>query len=140
MAKKKIIFIIAIITISIIMFYSPKIYAYNAEGTDGGGGSSGGSSTQDQYGGISLDLFKPTPDNSSTVTTKVSTILSWLIVIGVIAAVIIIAIIGFSFIMGSSSEKAVAKEKFIGILVGAVLITFGSAIAKIIISVAESFQ
>lgn len=140
MAKKKIIFIIAIIIISIIMFYSPKIYAYNAEGTDGGGGSSGGSSTQDQYGGISLDLFKPTPDNSSTVTTKVSTILSWLIVIGVIVAVIIIAIIGFSFIMGSSSEKAVAKEKFIGILVGAVLITFGSAIAKIIISVAESFQ
>lgn len=136
MAKKKIIFIIAIITISIIMFYSPKIYAYNAKGTDGGGGSP----TQDQYGGISLDLFKPTPDNSSKVTTTVSTILSWLIVIGVIAAVIIIAIIGFSFIMGSSSEKAVAKEKFIGILVGAVLITFGSAIAKIIISVAESFQ
>ena len=40
--------------------------------------------------------------------------------------------------MGSASDKAVAKEKFVGLFVAAVVILGGSTVAKMIASVAES--
>lgn len=65
-------------------------------------------------------------------------ILNVLTVLGVIAIVVSTALIGFNMILGSASEKAVAQEKFVGIIIASALITGGTIIARIIISVAES--
>ena len=67
----------------------------------------------------------------------VSTVLSVLIVLGIVATVIGIALIGFGAILGSAGEKADAQAKMIGIVVAGVLITGGCGIAKMLISMAE---
>lgn len=82
--------------------------------------------------------YKPTIPSGGKATTIISNILGALTVIGIIAIVIAIALIGFSSILGSASEKAENKEKYVGLIIAAVLITGGSIIARIIISVAET--
>lgn len=81
--------------------------------------------------------YKPTTDLGGTGEEIVGKILGVAIAIGGIAGVISIALIGFNTILGSASEKAANQEKYIGVLVGAILITSGSIIARIIMSFAD---
>jgi len=67
-----------------------------------------------------------------------SRILGFLTVIGILVTVVGIALIGFGSILGSAGEKAEAQTKLVGIVIAAIVITSGSAIANLIISVAES--
>lgn len=91
----------------------------------------------DDIGLPTLDeSFKPTASLGSA-SSMVSTILSILIVLGIVATVIGIALIGFGSILGSASEKAEAQTKIVGIVVAGILITSGCSIAKILISIAE---
>ena len=69
--------------------------------------------------------------------TVVSTILGYLQVLGAISVVIGLALIGFNSILGSAEEKAEGQEKYVGIVVAALLIGGGSTIAKFLISFAE---
>lgn len=85
-----------------------------------------------------LDKYQPQPDFGVNAKRIISTILGVLTVIGIIVIVLSIAIIGFNTILGSASEKAEGKEKYVGIFIAALFITFGSIIARIIISVAEN--
>lgn len=64
-------------------------------------------------------------------------ILSILQVVGIIGIVISVAMLGFKTVMGSASDKAVEKEKYVGILIAAVMIISGISIAKFIISAIE---
>lgn len=87
----------------------------------------------------SLDLdYKPTAQNGKIINIT-ETILGVIIAVGAILIVVFIALTGFGMILGSASEKAVAKEKFAGYLIAAVILTGGATIAKIIISIAETF-
>lgn len=83
--------------------------------------------------------YRPQPDFGTTPKSVISKILGALQVVGIILIVISIALIGFNTIIASASEKAAAQEKYVGILVAALLMTGGSVLAKLIISVAESF-
>lgn len=82
--------------------------------------------------------YRPTVQLEGTPKTIIATILGVLQAIGGILIVISIALIGFNTIMGSASEKAIAKEKFVGLFIAAVVILGGSTLAKMIASVAES--
>ena len=85
-----------------------------------------------------LGGFKPTVQSGKIIDIT-NTVLGVIISIGVILITVFIAITGFSMILGSVEEKAVAKEKISGYLIAVVVLTSGATIAKVIISVAESF-
>ena len=87
---------------------------------------------------INVDLFNPSIDGTDGAITVIEGILNFLLVLGVVVTVISIALIGFSAILGSASEKADAQGKYIGIVIGAILITSVCAIAKFIIHFAEN--
>lgn len=57
-----------------------------------------------------------------------------LIAVGILAVVVTIALIGFNMILGSASEKAVAKEKFGGVFIAALILTCGATIANFLIN------
>lgn len=65
-------------------------------------------------------------------------IVSILSTIGVVVAVIILLVIGIKYMVGSASEKAEYKKTMIPYLVGAVLIFGASAIAKVVVSMAQT--
>ena len=83
-------------------------------------------------------VSRPTAQGGTIIDVTII-ILNATIVIGFILITVFIAITGFGMILGSAEEKAVTKEKFTGYLIAAFVLTGGAVIAKIIISVAESF-
>lgn len=87
----------------------------------------------------SLNAVSRPTAQGGTIIDVTNIILNATMVIGVILITVFIAITGFGMILGSAEEKAVTKEKFTGYLIAAFVLTGGAAIAKIIISVAESF-
>ena len=83
------------------------------------------------------DRFKPEADLGSG-QSMVEIILSILTVIGVLAVVIGIALIGFGSILGSAGEKAEAQTKLVGIVIAGIIIMCGSMLARTIMSLAET--
>lgn len=94
--------------------------------------------TGGSIGEINTGLYKPQFTVGDGTKNIFSTILGVLQLIGIIAIVIAIALIGFNTIMGSASQKAVGQEKIVGLLIAAGVLTGGSALAKMIMSIAES--
>ncbi len=104
-----------------------------AESMDGSGGGGGSGSA----GEINTGSYKPTISNNSRANSMISKIFGALQVVGGIAIVISIAMIGLNNILGSADEKAQGKGKAVGILFGAIMIAGVSTIAKLILSVVE---
>lgn len=101
-------------------------------GSEGGGGGDSGSS-----GVINTGSYKPTIYNNTKANSMIAKIFGALQVVGGVAIVISIAMIGFNSILGSADEKAQGKGKAVGILFGSIMIVGVSTIAKLIISVIE---
>ena len=91
------------------------------------------------FGLENFEMFRPgvKDEEINIVMPKISAISSVLFVIGIISTAVLLAVIGFTTMLGSANEKALAQEKYMGFLVGAILITTISTIAKVIIQVAE---
>lgn len=117
--KKKILFKTTLLLISIFILCSCKCSAAN--------------------GLPDLSGYSAPTVQDGVIITITNTLLGVLIAIGTILITIFIALTGFGMILGSVEEKAVAKEKFSGYLIAAVVLTGGATIAKIIISIAENF-
>lgn len=136
-SKFKFIIIIFSIILTII-YFGPFSNLSNAINADYWSGEYRDSESNSSSDGIpNTGMYEPTGDTNPIAKGMLQKTLATLQVIGVIATVIAIAFIGFKTIIGSASEKAVEKEKFIGILVAAVMITGGITIARFIISVVE---
>lgn len=103
--------------------------AMEMAGPEGGGSGNSGE--------INTGSYKPTITNNSRANAMISKIFGALQVVGGIAIVISIAMIGFNSILGSADEKAQGKGKAVGILFGAIMIIGVSTIAKLILSVVE---
>lgn len=56
----------------------------------------------------------------------------------VILAVILIAVFGFKFVLGSAQEKADYQKSFIPLIVGVVVVFAAASIAKLIFSIAKA--
>ena len=82
-----------------------------------------------------IDDYKVSAEENTTVTNLINTILGILTAVGAVMAVVIIAMIGFGYVMGSAEEKAVNKEQLITLLVGAIVLIAGSQIVKLIYNV-----
>ena len=77
---------------------------------------------------------------NSKAIDKIVSILSVLTVVGIVLTVVLLAFMGFSSILGSASEKAEIQQKYMGFLIGAILMTSITAVAKFIISIAQNIQ
>ena len=73
-----------------------------------------------------------TDPNSTSLNDMGNTLLGIIQTVGVIVAVIILAILGIKYMMGSAEEKAEYKKTFIPYIVGAVLLVMAPAIAGFI--------
>ena len=157
MKINKIGFKVILIMILIVMCNSCICYAalpngsenYIQKGDSDGGGASSQEESEDptettvkgNADSMLPDLdgsYKPTISAGDTTLGIISKLLGALQVVGVIAIVISIAIMGFGSILGSAGEKAAGQEKMVGIVIAAVLITGGSIIARLLISFAEN--
>lgn len=86
----------------------------------------------------SLGNYKPTIQDGKIIDVT-EIVLGALIAIGSVLIVVFIALTGFGMILGSAEEKAVAKEKFAGYLIAALILTGGATVAKVLIGIAETF-
>lgn len=74
----------------------------------------------------------------SGLQNMAASVISLIQVASVILAVILIAVFGFKFIMGSANEKADYQKSFIPLIVGLVVVFAATSIAKLIMTVANS--
>ena len=146
----KIIFIFIFILIGIIIYptqvkatenYIEKVnfqkyivIAHTDPGTGGGGGSAESSTSS---GEINTGNYKPEIINNTRANSIISKVFGVLQIVGGIAIVISIALLGLNNILGSASEKAQGQGRSIGILIGAIMIFGVSTVAKFILSVVE---
>lgn len=89
-----------------------------------------------------INDFIPTDDNSDTkeLEGKVSIILTVITNIGMILAVLMLAIIGVKYMLGSLEEKAEYKKDMIPYLVGACLLFGITVIVKVLQQLGQSFN
>ena len=143
MKINKILYKIIILTFLVIMCTASISHAAKELNDDlgGGGATSSTESTETTGGGSTglpnLEEYTPQVTMGSSSKSIISTILSVMTVLGVVTVVIGFALIGFNSIMGSASEKAAGQEKYVGLVIAAVVLIAGSSIAKMIISIAE---
>lgn len=71
---------------------------------------------------------------TSGLTKMAGKIIGLIQLASAVAAVILIAVFGFKFILGSASEKADYQKSFIPLIVGIVVVFAATSIAKLIFS------
>ena len=83
-----------------------------------------------------VDSITPNTSNvdSSKLTEMAGKILGLIQIASAVAAVILIAVFGFKFIMGSANEKADYQKSFIPLIVGVVVVFAATSIAKLLFS------
>lgn len=144
MKINKVLYKIILLTIILSIFNFYVCYAAYDKDGGGAGDYDGGGTLPVPSGGSpvglpDLSIFTPPVAQGGTIIDVTNKILGAIIAIGVILITVFIALTGFGIILGSAEEKAVAKEKFGGYIIAVVVLTCGAAIAKLIISVAETF-
>lgn len=74
----------------------------------------------------------------NTIAGIGNTILTIITTVGMILAVVLVAILGIKYMMGSTEEKAEYKKSMIPYLVGAVLVFGASAIGRAVVQFATN--
>ena len=146
----KIIFIFIFILIGIIIYptqvkatenYIEKVNLQKeiiiADADPGTGGGGGSTESGTNSGIINTDNYKPEITNNTRANSIISKVFGVLQIVGGIAIVISIALLGLNNILGSAGEKAQGQGRSIGILIGAIMIFGVSTVAKFILSVVE---
>ena len=68
------------------------------------------------------------------------TILAYITNAAMVISVVMIAVLGIKYMMGSAEEKAEYKKSLVPLLVGAILVFGAAAIAKVIVGLAGTFN
>ena len=84
-----------------------------------------------------IEPGKANVGDTSGLTNMASKVIALIQVASIILAVILIAVFGFKFIMGSANEKADYQKSFIPLIVGLVVVFAATSIAKLIMSIAS---
>lgn len=88
--------------------------------------------SQVAFGAVNVEPIAP--GDMSGVETIAGRILGLIQAISGIAAVVLIAVFGFKFIMGSANEKAEYQKSFIPLIVGVVVVFAATSIADLLMS------
>ena len=76
--------------------------------------------------------YKPGPGAPTEVQPIIESVLGAIQVVGIIASVVILAVIGILYMLGSTEEKVDYKKSLVPYLIGVVLIAAASSIANFI--------
>lgn len=120
---KKSLKIVAILLMTILMVTTCAQFTYAA----------------DSLSGIVDDIGEASKNNNNTeaasdLTTIAGKVLSLIQIASAVAAVVLVAVFGFKFIMGSAQEKADYQKSFIPLIVGVVVVFSATSIAKLLFS------
>ena len=74
------------------------------------------------------------PSNVSDLQSIAGKVLGLIQVASAVLAVVLIAVFGFKFIMGSANEKADYQKSFVPLIVGVVVVFAATSIAKLLFS------
>lgn len=74
------------------------------------------------------------PSDTTDLTNMAGQILGLIQVAAAVATVVLVAVFGFKFIMGSANEKADYQKSFIPLIVGVVVVFAATSIAKLLFS------
>ena len=72
--------------------------------------------------------------SNSGATDIASKIVSWIWIISIIVAVIVLMYTGLKFIVGSTQEKAEYKKSLVPIVVGVAILVFATTIVNVLFS------
>lgn len=92
------------------------------------------------FGVVNIDNIKDNDASTggSTEIAKIgSYIYSGITSVGIVVAVVVVAIIGIKYMIGSADERAEYKKTMMPYLIGAMLVFGASTIAKAIVSIAQ---
>ena len=119
MKTKRIMKIITVVLLALIVIsFSANVFAAGTE--------------------IDPSTLKPTyGDSDGGLATKAGKIMGMIRNISVVAAVIIIMVLGVKFMLGSVEEKAEYKKSFMPLIVGIVLVVSATTIATFIFNMAK---
>ena len=92
------------------------------------------------FAAVSLDNIKANEateadDNIESIGSKILSIITG---VGIVLSVVVIAVLGIKYMMGSTEEKAEYKKTMIPYVVGAVLVFGASTIATIVVDMGET--
>ena len=92
------------------------------------------------FAAIDPSQIQPGADTQAddTILKVGNTVLTIVTNVGMILAVVLVAILGIKYMMGSTEEKAEYKKSMLPYLVGAVLVFGASAIGKAVIGFGQS--
>lgn len=123
----KIILQIMVMITLFVMIFNNNVYASS-------GSSTGLPALDDGY----RPTVSITGDGSSRFEKIIIKLLNFLTVLGICVIVVATAVVGFDSMLGSANQKAIAKEKYIGLIIAALILVVGSVLARVVINVAES--
>ena len=133
---KKIIKILIMILIIVIFLNTTTSYA---ELMDSGVGGGGIDSNDFQDPTTNPDFWSPTIGDETQLTEKAGIILGIINVIGVICSVVILAIIGIKYMIGSVEERADYKKAMQPYIIGVILLAGATTIPNAIYSFVSEF-
>ena len=79
-----------------------------------------------------FDNIKPDYHGTNGITDIGNTVIGIVTVIGMVASVLVLVVLGIKYMMGSAEEKAEYKKTMIPYVVGAALIFAASAFAQVV--------
>ena len=82
-----------------------------------------------------ISITEADPGNLVTLAGKIIGLIQ---LASAVAAVVLVAVFGFKFIMGSANEKADYQKSFIPLIVGVVVVFSATTIAKLLFSLLEN--
>lgn len=88
----------------------------------------------DDVKGITGQIQKNVISDTSGATTIASKVVSWIWIISVIVAVVVLMYTGLKFIFASTQEKAEYKKSLVPIVVGVAILVFATTIVNVLFS------
>ena len=88
----------------------------------------------DDVSTITSSITKDKIGDTSGATTIASNIVSWIWIISIIVAVVVLMYTGLKFIVGSTQEKAEYKKSLIPIVIGVAILVFAITIVNVLFS------
>jgi succinate dehydrogenase hydrophobic anchor subunit len=141
--KNKVITILSMVFVIFTLISNINIVQANTTSVNGGSGSSSESSLSDVISGG--DSFIQAGKNGSAQIDKgslqnaSSSIYNILLICGMIVAVLIGAILGIKFMIGSVEEKAEIKAALVPFVIGCIVVFGAFGIWKIVVTIGNNF-
>lgn len=130
MNKTKIFFIILVIFANILIFNFNEVRAEGISDVIKGGDSFLSSAKQDEKTKINQQELKSTSSNIYNI----------LLIIGIIVAVLVAAILGMQFMLGSVEEQAKVKESLVPFVIGCIVVFGAFGFWKLFVEIGNDFE